>query len=314
MVLDASGELANVKRHDYLPFGEEVSALGLRTPSLGYSASDGVRQHFTSKERDGETGLDYFINRYYSATQGRFTGPDKAFADQQPGDPQSWNLYSYTRNNPLRYTDPNGRGILDFIPENLQKGFNAVLFGFRVTNAELAVIVEKQRAALISDTASDGLLYIRMGEEGVIHALNPRTMRSFEVLHFFALVNDPESKSFPLTQQMMDSAIVIGSSPAFKDDPYHPNQVNARQPEWDALKKQMQEPLAKKYGLNVNSPTSQQVLDNLNTPVDRFISQFRQASVRSEMPSEFLGKTVGEALQSGDSTVRKLLIDSRFVK
>src|SRR4029079_7767312 len=104
------------------------------------------------------------------------------------------------------------------------------------------------------------------------------TMRSFEVLHFFALVNDPESKSSPLTKEMMDSAIVVGSSPAFKDDPYHPDQVNARQSGWNDLKRQMQEPLAKKYGLNVNSPTSQQVLDNLNTSVDRFISQFRQAS------------------------------------
>lgn len=60
----------------------------------------------------------------------------------------------------------------------------------------------------------------------------------------------------------------------------------------------------KKYGLNVNSPTSQQVLDNLNTPVDSFISQFRQASIRSEMPSEFLGKTVGEALQSSEVAYR----------
>src|SRR6185437_8310613 len=56
MVFDASGALANVKRHDYLPFGEDVSALGLRTPALGYSSSDGVRQQFTLKERDVETG------------------------------------------------------------------------------------------------------------------------------------------------------------------------------------------------------------------------------------------------------------------
>jgi len=316
MVLDETGNLANITRHDYLPFGEELFASqGLRSASLGYASGDGVRQQFTQKERDVETGLDYFINRYYSPTQGRFTSPDEPFADQQPGDPQSWNLYTYTRNNPLRYTDPDGRGIFDFISENLQKGFNAVFFGYRVTNAQLAEIVEQQRAFLISQTASDGLLYIRMGEERMIYALDPHKMRNFEVLHYFDLVNAPTSRNFPLTQEIMDNAInLAGSSPVFNNDPYHPNQVNARQSEWDSLKKQMQEPLAKKYGLNVNSPTSQQVLDNLNTSVDRFIGQFRKASVRSEMPSEFLRKTVGEALQSGDATVRKLLIDSRFAK
>jgi RHS repeat-associated protein len=55
------------------------------------------------------TGLDYFGARYFSGAQGRFTSPDAPFADQNPADPQSWNLYAYGRNNPLRYTDPTGR-------------------------------------------------------------------------------------------------------------------------------------------------------------------------------------------------------------
>ena len=41
--------------------------------------------------------------------QGRFTSADEPFNDQWPEDPQSWNLYSYGRNNPLRYTDPSGQ-------------------------------------------------------------------------------------------------------------------------------------------------------------------------------------------------------------
>ncbi len=66
---------------------------------------------FTGKERDAETGLDYFGARYMSSAQGRFTSPDAPFADQNVGDPQSWNLYTYGRNNPLRYVDPTGNAI-----------------------------------------------------------------------------------------------------------------------------------------------------------------------------------------------------------
>lgn len=81
---------------------------------------------FTGRERDAETGLDFFQARYYAGAQGRFTSPDEfnggpvdPFTGQQiqpPGplpysdiaDPQSLNKYAYVLNNPLRYTDPNG--------------------------------------------------------------------------------------------------------------------------------------------------------------------------------------------------------------
>jgi RHS repeat-associated protein len=56
-----------------------------------------------------ETGLDYFGARYFSGAQGRFTSADQPFADQNPANPQSWNLYSYVRNNPLAFVDPTGR-------------------------------------------------------------------------------------------------------------------------------------------------------------------------------------------------------------
>src|ERR1700678_3949692 len=54
----------------------------------------------SSKERDSETGLDYFGFRYMSFAQGRFTSADEPLIDQFATDPQSWNLYSYVRNNP----------------------------------------------------------------------------------------------------------------------------------------------------------------------------------------------------------------------
>jgi YD repeat-containing protein len=54
-------------RYDYLPFGEEVgSSIGGRSLVAGYTPVESTRQKFTGKERDKESGLDYFIARYYS--------------------------------------------------------------------------------------------------------------------------------------------------------------------------------------------------------------------------------------------------------
>ncbi len=114
MIIDKSGTLAGIKRHDYLPFGEELfggppgnPGAGGRLTTQGYSG-DSIRQKFTSKERDIESGLDYSINRYYSNVQGRFTSVDEFWKDSHLGDPQSWNKYAYVRGNPLALVDPSG--------------------------------------------------------------------------------------------------------------------------------------------------------------------------------------------------------------
>ncbi|HUS05357.1 MAG TPA: RHS repeat-associated core domain-containing protein [Bryobacteraceae bacterium] len=62
---------------------------------------------FTGKERDAETGLDFFQAKYMAAAQGRFTSPDPLIG--RPDDPQSWNMYAYGRNNPLLYPTPMDR-------------------------------------------------------------------------------------------------------------------------------------------------------------------------------------------------------------
>jgi hypothetical protein len=80
MIFDQSGTLANTKRHDYLPFGEELFAgIGGRTSQQGYGASDGVRQKFTQYERDWETGLDYAKARYDASAQHEEAASDPRF-------------------------------------------------------------------------------------------------------------------------------------------------------------------------------------------------------------------------------------------
>jgi len=65
--------------------------------------------HFTGKERDSESNLDNFGARYDSSALGRFMSPDPdGEGAANPGYPQTWNMYSYVRNNPLNATDPDG--------------------------------------------------------------------------------------------------------------------------------------------------------------------------------------------------------------
>lgn len=111
--INKSGSI--LSRHDYYPFGEEIFAgAGGRTTAQGFASSltgtqgDGARHQFTSKERDAETGMDFFNARYYAGAQGRFTSVDPLPASGRVAKPQSWNRYAYVFNNPLNLVDPHG--------------------------------------------------------------------------------------------------------------------------------------------------------------------------------------------------------------
>jgi RHS repeat-associated protein len=83
-----------------LPFGDGLSC----TNSTEYP----TERHFTGKECDTESGLDYFGARYYGSTMGRWMSPDPSNWGVDFSNPQTWNHYSYAGNNPLSKTDPNG--------------------------------------------------------------------------------------------------------------------------------------------------------------------------------------------------------------
>lgn len=67
----------------------------------------------TSYQNARVTGLDYVGTRYFSGAQGRLTSPDPLSGTLlHVLNPQRWNMYAYAVNNPLVYTDPDGRDAI----------------------------------------------------------------------------------------------------------------------------------------------------------------------------------------------------------
>jgi RHS repeat-associated protein len=95
---DANG--AVTARHDYHPFGEEITRANYGT--------DTIRQKFTAYERDNETDLDFGQARYYSSRLGRFYSVDPENAGASADNPQTWNAFAYVGNNPVNITDSTG--------------------------------------------------------------------------------------------------------------------------------------------------------------------------------------------------------------
>jgi RHS repeat-associated protein len=131
IILGKSGSLADTRRRDFMPFGEDLGAGQFgRTTAQGCEASgtpSNPREKFATYERDDETGLDFAQARYYQNRLGRFTTPDEftggptelfvlgngdgekqALPYAEIANPQTLNKYQYCLNNPLRYADSNG--------------------------------------------------------------------------------------------------------------------------------------------------------------------------------------------------------------
>ncbi len=113
------------KESDYYPYGGERRILD----------ADSNSYKFTGKERDSETGLDYFGARYYGSNMGRFLSPDpKMLSSQRLYDPQQWNMYQYGRNNPITMIDPDGREV-KIATQELQKSFDRLMKSEKFRNA-----------------------------------------------------------------------------------------------------------------------------------------------------------------------------------
>jgi RHS repeat-associated protein len=146
--LTTNGAGQKVTANEFAPFGRELTSI-TQEAQLGYDRTETHR--FTGHERDFVEGtgsdnvnfIDYMHARTYLPTFGRFVSVDPG--GYSIDNLQSWNRYTYTMNNPMNNTDPNGREtnpvtgqsyILDsqilVSKNNPRKGF----FGLVRTNAD----------------------------------------------------------------------------------------------------------------------------------------------------------------------------------
>ena len=97
MTVDASCNTTGYD--DYYPFGQQMD-------DRCYASSSDARYKYTSKERDGESGYDYFGARYYDARVGRWMSVDP-LAEKYAG----WSTYNYVTANPIRFFDVRGDSV-----------------------------------------------------------------------------------------------------------------------------------------------------------------------------------------------------------
>ncbi|MEW6738261.1 MAG: RHS repeat-associated core domain-containing protein, partial [Acidobacteriota bacterium] len=264
VITDSNGAI--ISRHDSYPFGEEIELnLSGRTAALGYNVNDGIRQRFTSYERDVETGLDFAQARYYSSPLGRFMSPDEftggpvelfnfaAAAADNPtfyaeiANPQTLNKYQYVLNNPLRFIDPNGH-------QNPAQAIDAIIkFGTSPTGARVIQAVASATTA-VGSVGAAGIVAVagafvltpdKQRSSGRYRSIDgvPETNAVADILDR-AKANNIRSQADDVNNAQADPVKDSESeahpskvpqtkegSPALENNPYSPKEVSKRQSE-----------------------------------------------------------------------------------
>jgi RHS repeat-associated protein len=126
-----------------LPFGNNIGNSPvsdcIQMPGSA-GAADATEHQFTGKERDSESGNDYFGKRYYASSMGRWMSPDlvNVTEERMMNPANTLNKYAYAADNPLKFVDPDGQDITYFYDPGGLAG-HAVLFAYDQKNGDSAI-------------------------------------------------------------------------------------------------------------------------------------------------------------------------------
>ena len=122
---DAEGNVT--KTYTYDAFGVEKNIDSSDTNAFRYYG-----EYF-----DTETDTVYLRARYYNPTTGRFISRN-SYAGKA-SDPLSLNLYTYCRNNPIRYVDPSGHSFISDFGDKAKNAMQKIVFNTAVNKIVNAV-------------------------------------------------------------------------------------------------------------------------------------------------------------------------------
>ncbi|MCK4764118.1 MAG: RHS repeat-associated core domain-containing protein [Candidatus Aminicenantes bacterium] len=167
----------------YYHLGDQINSTRIVTDDAGsvvYSAAHGPfgdvqktwvntydpKQKFSGKERETYSDLDYFGARYYDSHSYRFVSVDPIRnRDAAIANPQLWNLYTYCRNNPITYLDPDGRELRTTQIKTMQEIAGPAASAIKIVSGKLDVSGLSQSA--MSNNEGATLLYQLATSENV---------------------------------------------------------------------------------------------------------------------------------------------------
>jgi len=152
---------ARVHEHvEYFPYGEVW-----RDPRSDADGAPvkGQRFLFTSKEIDEETGLYYYGARYFDPRLARWLSPDPALEQALSGvpgggvyaHPAALSVFGYSRNSPIRLTDPDGRWPTPFHGEMTYSEARSLRYSHEAAN-QIALANMLQDAGTMSALSTSG--------------------------------------------------------------------------------------------------------------------------------------------------------------
>ncbi|MBL7880432.1 MAG: RHS repeat-associated core domain-containing protein, partial [Chryseobacterium gambrini] len=304
-----------LEENNYYPFGMKHEGY-----NTSFSFGSSYQYKYNGKELQTESGMYDYGARFYMADIGRW-GVHDPLSELQ----FTYSPYSYAFNNPIYFTDPTGmigepgEPKLDpnakggdnnphQIQEVIIKGHKKSQSAFsNIDVNKLATIMTPMRPATFEESAMINTRYGKCGHNDIgcdftrlwkqIKDVPSDLAESLENLKSIGESEDKE-------EIVIATAILL---------------VNLRKGKIGNMAKMGNLggkflKLAKLLKLNINSPTTISILENVDNTVQEFISTHRKGSIKAVFPAEYLDSTVKEALQSGNTTVRKLLTDSRFLK